>query len=163
MTTTESDDRPWIDTWLIDMLSVQNYIVNGGFGGFIVGPSHEQGGINFIRGPFEKGYLVCGNMEGFEFIMNHGSSEKYRDRIFEINDLMDDLMESHTVDSLWDAFKLTHPNVIHIDTFIEDNIYGLSSKMLLFNGDQLIVNKYSTLKYFEELYEMNLEFKPKIR
>ncbi|GAB3180410.1 hypothetical protein [Telluribacter humicola] len=138
-----------------EYLRSEGLIVDGYFGGLIIGNSHEIGGIPILSHAEGESYELVAEMEGFEFLMNVVASSKYHERITEINNELAEIKANISIEMLWNNLGEQYPELKIVNTLIEDKTTIFKSKFVLIHGQQFIVNKYSSLMYYEELYKMN--------
>lgn len=112
-------------------------------GGLLVGRSHEEGGILFwIKDGND--YVLKGEVEGYEYILNGGASSYFSEYLGLFNNHVE-----HAVDTF--KIYLPDPIVSIIDTREDEE-----AKFLLFDHqDFWIVNKHSTKGFLKTLNEMN--------
>lgn len=116
---------------------------DGSVGGYVIGNSHDEGGIKVVRETGTKGiYELILEMEGDEYIMNAMATIKYKDRLDKIN-----------------AFKKTVPSIEYNQLNDLSNVIAVKNMgmIVVSKWDQYIINKYATAKYIEELDRMNKE------
>lgn len=110
-------------------------------GGYVIGNSHEQGGIKCIVETENKGmFEVCAEIEGDEYVMNAMATIKYKDRLDEINSFY----------TLVPSIDYEHLNKLNSVVAVGD-----AGMLWLSKWPQYIINKYATAKYIEELDNMN--------
>lgn len=127
--------------------TMENYMAEGKaidatLGGLILGRSHNQGGIYFWVKK-EESYVLEGEVEGFEYILNFGATNYYSKSMHWFHKY-----EEHKHD-----FKeYTPPS--HIKLL--DTRQAIDAKFLLFDiGGFSIINKYSTKGYLNTIDQMN--------
>ena len=117
--------------------------INGTRGGLVMGNSHIEDGIHFfVR--YDDKYLLKGNMEGFEFILNCVAAEYWA----KITPLFHNFQEY-----VYDDFKEYVPNeeILLIDTRKLEN-----PKYIFFEyGNFEIINRGSTKDFLGTLDELN--------
>ncbi|MCX6218377.1 hypothetical protein [Spirosoma sp.] len=59
-------------------------IVNAAEGGLVLGPSHDDGGIQLIA-QLDNEYIWRGEMEGYEYLVNPIGTDKYHQELTNIN------------------------------------------------------------------------------
>jgi len=74
-------------------LAEKEIIIDGRNGGLVVGNSHRNGGIQMFNSIGPDNIYHVGEMEGFEFLINEKSFEKYSVDIQNINNQMRILMK----------------------------------------------------------------------
>ena len=126
----------------MDKLIENNQAINATFGGLVMGDSHDDGGIYFW---IKKGnsYVLEGELEGFEFILNFGATNYFQKATerFHQPDLHKPDFSEYTPDQ---EIKL-------IDTRSLKYL-----KYLIFeSGGFSIINKYSTKGYLKTLDRLN--------
>lgn len=116
--------------------------IDATLGGLVLGRSHSQGGIYFWVKK-ENFYVLEGEVEGYEYILNFGATNYYSkstDRFHKY--------EEHKHD-----FKEYEPPT-HIKLL--DTRQPIDAKFLLFEiGGFSIINKYSTKGYLNTIDQMN--------
>jgi hypothetical protein len=130
-----------------------NGIVDGTFGGLILGNPHSDGGIKVIRQyKDEEFYEVIAEFEGWEYILNPLATTKEMEYLTKLNSECDETSE------LFTEFEI--PNGIEIiDTRpIFENIKETNKFILLSEWSQFIINKHSTKKYLTELDNLNKKY-----
>ena len=99
---------------------------------------------------FQSGqeYHICGNMEGFEYIVNKDSTTKYKSELAQIQQstLNTEIFEDYIIPE----------DVTVLDCRIKKS-YRINAKYLVmdWNGGFSIINKRSTKKYLKELEAIN--------
>lgn len=112
-------------------------------GGLILGPSHNDGGIKFLVKTEDK-YLLEGELEGYEYILNLGAT-------FDCGDFFT-ILNNHIEHSIL-GFQDYEPT-LHIRNLDCRGI--LKPKYLVFEqGGFGIVNKFSTQGYLTSLDQIN--------
>jgi hypothetical protein len=116
--------------------------IDATYGGLVLGNSHDEGGIYFWvkRGDY---YVLEGELEGFEFILNLGANdyfkkatERFHQPELHKNDYTKYIPSKEI--KLLDTRKLNYPNYL-----------------LFESGGFAIINKYSTKGYLKTLDKMN--------
>ena len=130
-----------------------NGIVDGTFGGLILGNTHSEGGIKVIRQyKKEELYEIIAEFEGWEYIINPLATNKETEYLTKLN--------SEFVDTKEKFIEYEIPNGIEIiDTKpIFENIKETNKLILLDEWSQFIINKHSTKKYLIELDNLNKKY-----
>ncbi len=130
-----------------------NGIIDGTFGGLILGNSHSDGGIKVIRQyQNEELYEVIAEFEGWEYILNPLATTKEKEYLTKLNSEFTDAKEEFT--------EYEIPNGIEIiDTRpIFENLKETNKIILLNEWSQFIINKHSTKKYLTELDNLNKKY-----
>lgn len=118
-------------------------IVDGRSGGLVLGRTHEDSGIFLIQ-EVQDHFVFAAEMEGWEYLMCPQATEKYFDRLNEINnDRHSDLCEVRITE---------HTRIINTHALGHDKLIWMS------NYNQFIVSRAATQRHFSELEEMNNEF-----
>lgn len=140
-----------------------NLVVNLSAGGLVIGNLHENGGIPIFRGPYleDRTYRFDAEMEGCEFVMNAGATIKYEDQIKRINSEMAAIMQTSKFEILVKTLFNDNSTILVNSAMIEDadENKGFTSRFVLFHETQFVVNRFSSMIYYHELYRMNAEFK----
>lgn len=128
-------------------------IIDGTFGGLILGNYHAEGGIKVIRQyKDEELYEVVAEFEGWEYLLNPLATTKEVNYLQKIN--------SEFVGSKEEFTEYEVPNDIKvIDTRpIFKNIKETNKLIILREWSQFIVNKHSTKKYLTQLDDLNKKY-----
>lgn len=141
----EINQRFFISTQTFSSLFNVGLIADARCGGLVIGRSHNQGHIPLIR-VADEGYEVFANMEGLEFIVNADASIKFADELLNINSQKGALPFGNF------DFKETLPRII--------DARAQTTKMVLTDGSQMIVNRLATQRNIERLIEINESFNP---
>lgn len=114
-------------------------------GGLVVGRSHAEGNIYMIRQCANiVAYEDCSNMEGGEYIINHGACLLHKDRIEYINSF------------LFREYNVDMEEVCRTPLIITQRLDSDKDRLLLIdNRGQFIVNKHATCVFLKELNEIN--------
>lgn len=127
--------------------TMEDYIKKGlaidaTMGGLIIGRSHDEGGIYFWVKENDH-YVLDGEVEGFEYILNFGATNYYSK--------ITDRFHQHG-EHKHDFVAYNPPSHIKI----LDTIHPIEPRFLLFDcGGFSIINKYSTKGYLDTIDEMN--------
>ncbi|OAV63499.1 hypothetical protein Barb6XT_03133 [Bacteroidales bacterium Barb6XT] len=114
---------------------------DGSIGGLVLGRRHSEGSIYGVRETNGGKMELIMNMEGGEYLMNAMATDKYSDRLNEINQYVSNEPE------------IQKDRIEKLSCVIDaGNNYGF---IQFSNYDQFIVNRNATAKYLEELDEMN--------
>lgn len=111
------------------------------YGGLIIGNSHEEGGIISLSGTDQ--YFSVNELEGGEYIMCATATERYIDRLTEINQYKGPYKKpcEHSLSSLFSCIRMSS-----------------ASECLLLSGyNHFVVNKSATSFYLSELDSINKE------
>ncbi|WP_445749941.1 hypothetical protein [Polaribacter sp.] len=132
------------DEYVSKLISEKN-IIDGRYGGLLLGDPHEFGGIKFLYS-FPEGLRVYGEVEGFEFIVNRDSAEIFRNLITEINNSERDKKEPFVEYDIPSYIKIINAKTDKLD-----------SKYIILDrrGGYSIINKHSTKIYLKELNDIN--------
>lgn len=118
-------------------------------GGFIKAPSHNEGGIKLLW-PDNDRYLICSELEGYEFIMTPNITKIAENELKQINEVY--LSSKPT---LFDPYPIPS-NVTIIDgsnTLINGAEFP---RFLISSGQpQFIINKFSTKEFYDILEGLN--------
>ena len=118
--------------------------IDGRNGGYLLGNSHDEGGIISLY-QYPEGFRIFGEVEGHEYIINRDSAEIHRARIGEINNYDRDFAN-------FQEYELPE-NVKIIDARMKNNRY----KYLLLDirGGFAIINRHSTKVHLNEIEIIN--------
>lgn len=125
------------------LLFYEGHIIDARAGGLVLGRNHNKDDIPMFA-PVAPGiFQVLGLMQGGEFLINSNSAGKHSKRIEEINRNNDD--EYTPITSL----------IIneHSRVFNANGIKGDLS--LLIDSGSYIINRSATIRYYEELVDLN--------
>lgn len=114
--------------------------INLSNGGLVIGKSHEEGGIKLCKRIGDK-YYYFADMEGYEFIVNPYSTQKYMERLKEINSY-NEKTELGPLDN--------NKTYSYFD-------FGEYDIALISDYNQFIINKNASMKFLDELTDMNNE------
>ncbi len=119
-----------------------NQAIDATYGGLVLGKSHDDGGIYFWvkRGEY---YVLEGELEGLEFILNLGANDYFKNAIErfhqpKLHELDYSNYEPDNKIKVLDTRKLNYPNYLLFET-----------------GGFAIINKFSTKGYLNTLNQMN--------
>ena len=121
-------------------------VFNGENGAFVLGNSHDYGGIHLIQLDVEKKIVkYAGEMEGFEYLSSPIKSELQKQEYLEINKLSPEIT---------DLEELIIPeNLNIIDT------RNIETPIILVSVyEQFIVNKKSSIKNIEKIIEIEKKY-----
>ncbi|MDP1813615.1 MAG: hypothetical protein Q8K92_04125 [Leadbetterella sp.] len=131
-----------------NILKDSGTIINGYKGGLVLAPGHDRQGAGMIIQSGDE-FKITGQIEGWEFIVNHLATERYMKRLDEINN---ELKESYVK---FDGFEIP-VGTITIDLMpTPGNFLQRMKHVFLGEHPVYIINKHSTQKYIEELNEIN--------
>lgn len=150
------------DKETFDDLYENNLILNSYYGGLVIGRSHQNGGIPVIIQKSEDIFECIAEIEGFEFIFNVAASSIFKNKVLEINNELSTLQNKFTVDELWVNLGVNHKELRYLDANISESETLFKTKYIWIHGTQFIMNKLSSLYYYDLLYSMNHECKEKI-
>lgn len=124
-------------------------------GGLVIGISKNRGGIQVYQFDKNENLSHAGDMENFQFIVNSFASLKYNEKLVKMNGEMEKIRKRHSINSLF--LKLTSSreslNVIYA---IDERYKGCVTSMnISVEQNQFVMNKYSSLFYFDELTKLN--------
>ena len=126
----------------MDELIKKGLAIDGTLGGLILGRSHDDGGIYFWTKE-DSFYVLKGEVEGFEYILNFGATKYYSkitDRFHCYDEHKNDFVE-----------YIPPAGIKILDTRTD-----FEPKFLLFDFDDFsIINKYSTKGYLKTIDTMN--------
>jgi len=117
--------------------------VDGTQGGLILGPSHDDGGINMLVRKEGKYYLE-GEVEGGEYVFNWGATERYKGLMPILNNPTQHKRPTYT--------PVEIPQGISI---INARQHGLAKFIIFECGGFAIFNKFSTAGYLQTLENLN--------
>lgn len=122
-------------------------IVDGRLGGLILGPSHAEGGIYFMFA-YSYGFVLFGEVEGYEFIVNRESNAKNKSEIARINNIQRDASNDFAPFFVDDSIRT-------IDARCANPKYAAKYILLDMLGGFAIVNKHSTKLHLDKLNLIN--------
>lgn len=143
-------DQKFSNETVTDLLAT-GHAVDGAAGGLILGRSHDEGGIYFLKNLGDC-YRLIGEVEGYEYILNIAASYLVRNSFKDINDRKRDWQEPFAEYIPADSTRV-------IDTRLPiGSLY--EAKYILFEGrgQQAIINKHSSLVYLRQLDELNRQY-----
>ena len=132
-------------------LSNKGFIMDGTSGGLVIGPSHEEGGIQYLSS-FGDHFKIMGELEGYEYIFNIATAALIRNIFSELNNRQRDFSPT---------FQAFIPEKHHtiIDARLSGNEKYRSKFIFIENRmSQAIINKYSVAKNLEYLDKLNRSF-----
>jgi hypothetical protein len=127
------------------------YVVDVRPGGLVLGRHTKEDDIPMYKGIAAGLLQLTGVMQGGEFILNWRASGVYRDRLFEINGYTDGDYKPLTSLSLKAGTRIFNTNGMRGED---------SNLAILVDGDQFVVNRAATIKYLDELEEINNSISP---
>lgn len=129
----------------IDVLIKNNDFIDGRSGGLILGNSHKNGGVLFLY-QFPEGFRVFGEVEGYEYVLNKESTDKYRPILKNIANFDRDFTPNFEPYEIPNGIKI-------IDARKTEN----ESKYVLLDtrGGFAIINKYSTKLHLTKIDFLN--------
>lgn len=115
--------------------------LDGIHGGYIMGPSHAEGGVRVLTLDNDTFYTGEYEFEGGEYLVNPWATEKFRIRLEEINQYkgIARLVRDKDIACLRKVLPIKHEY----------------SMILISNFPQFIINKIATSIFLEELDEIN--------
>jgi hypothetical protein len=121
-------------------------VFNGENGGFVLGNSHDYGGIHLIQLDVEKNIVkYVGEMEGFEYLSSPIKSELQKQEYLEINKLTPEI---------GDLKELIIPKNMNII-----DVRNIEVPVILVSVyDQFIINKKSSIKNIEKIIEIEKKY-----
>lgn len=130
-------------------------VVDGSFGGLILGNSHSDGGIYVIRQhQTEPIFEIIAEFEGYEYLMHPGATADHLDYLTKING------EFTNVETLPFEYYDVPANINVLDTWpIMKNIKETNKIIILGDYQQFIVNRHSSKKYLIELDNLNEKYR----
>ena len=120
----------------------QGRAIDATMGGFILGRSHDEGGIYFWvkKGDF---YSLEGEVEGYEYILNFGATSFFKESTKRFHEY-----EKHKQE-FKEYLPLPHVKVL-------DTRHEIEPKFLLVDDNEFsIINKHSTKGYLNTIDKMN--------
>ncbi len=124
----------------------EGFAIDGRLGGYVVGRSHEEGGIKcFIE--TDEGFELIAEIEGGEYIINGGGAAEFEKELASLNALYD------TESSLEEPVCISEYTCVY-------NTKGTQEKILWVSGGGFIMNKYATRKYFQLIEKINFSSNP---
>jgi hypothetical protein len=127
-------------------LLINGFALDARLGGYIVGRSHEEGGIKCFTEINEQFELIA-EIEGGEYIINGGCAEEFEEQLRALNSTYDPQPNPE------EALCLSQYSVVY-------NTSGTQEKILWVSGGGFILNKYATQKYFNIVEKMNFISNP---
>lgn len=126
-------------------LLMEGSLIDARAGGLIIGRDDAAEDIPMLSLVSFGIFQICGLMQGGEYMLNVSASTKYMERIKEINSY-NDKKNYKALSSL---------KIMNSTSVINTNVNPGKILLLVDNG-QFIVNRAATVKYYEELEEMNI-------
>lgn len=124
----------------------EGFAIDARLGGYVVGRSHEEGGIKcFIE--TDEGFELIAEIEGGEYIINGGGAAEFEKELASLNALYD------TESSLEEPVCISEYTCVY-------NTKGTQEKILWVSGGGFIMNKYATRKYFQLIEKINFSSNP---
>lgn len=141
-----------LEEGFLRFLVANNLIVESHKGGLVMGPSHQDGGIQIIT-LGENDCFWNSEMEGWEYIINPSSSATHGDELKKING-------AHN--RLTDQLNFTEYDVPdHITILdcspVEINGVLFTRWLLQYSTSQWIISRESTKRHLERLNQINKE------
>lgn len=130
----------------IHKLNDLKIVFNGENGGFVLGNSHDKGGIHLLQPDIDRNVIkYAGEMEGYEYLSSPLKSKQHLNELLKINSLASDIDSTK---------KITIPeNCNVIDTS------DIDIPLILLSGfKQFIINKKSTFNYITEIIEIEKKY-----
>ena len=130
----------------IHKLNDLKIVFSGENGGFVLGNSHDNGGIHLLQLDIDKNVIkYAGEMEGYEYLSSPLKSKQHLNELFKINSLTNDIDINK---------QITIPESCNIiDTS------GIEVAVILLSGlKQFIINKKSTFNYIKEIIEIEKKY-----
>ena len=142
---TKHYNKELLSTEFIDGLIKNNDFIDGRNGGLVLGNSHNNSGIIFLY-QFPEGFRVFGEIEGYEYVLNKASTDKYRSVLKDIGGFDRDFTPEFI------PYKI--PKGIKI---IDARKNEIESKYVLLDtrGGFAIINKYSTKLHLTKIDCLN--------
>jgi hypothetical protein len=125
---------------------MHGHVIDARTGGYVIGRSHEEGGIKCVV-EIEEGFQVVAEIEGSEFVINAHAATLYKEDIDVLNSDFD------TSVNLEDPIQISKYTSVY-------NTSGTYEKVLWLPLNCYIVNRYATHKYFEVLEKLNFLSNP---
>lgn len=129
-------------------LVLKGWVIDTRAGGYVLGRSHEQGNIymfRFVYNSSESKISFDGNLEGGEYIVNYGAYIANKERFDEINKFYD-----QTYNIEFDKIKMSSKTRI-----FNAHATPYDKLLLIDNQNIMLINKFATAKYFEEIEHLN--------
>ncbi|MDO1450403.1 hypothetical protein Q0590_29275 [Rhodocytophaga aerolata] len=122
------------------------FAIDARLGGYVVGRSHEEGGIKcFIE--TEEGFELIAEIEGGEYIINGGGASQFEKELASLNAMY--ASEPASAESL----AISEYSTVY-------NTRGSQEKLLWVSGGGFIMNKYATRQYFQIIEKINFSSNP---
>lgn len=122
---------------------INGWVVDGRSGGLVIGRSHDDGNIYFVTESPDNKFVISGHVEGDKYILNYSATEVHESRLLEMNEFYDEQYD-YKNKNISSSTRVINTHAEPYDKFI-----WIDSKRTM------IVNKYATAKYFDELEEIN--------
>lgn len=139
----------------VEELIKKGLVVSGVKGGLVAGNLHENGGVPIIHGNFEIGFYYYAEMEGFEFVVNRVSSQKYKDELIHLNNKMSELENKYQFIDLFNLITNQNPELVYLDLRSDEKSLPFQLKYLHLIDGEFIVNRFSTMAYIKRIIEIN--------
>jgi len=141
--TTTGQEIIFLENSDVHELVRNKYAIVSTKGGLVLGNFHTEGGVHILT-PFNDGFRYVLEMEGYEFLMNNKSTDKYHSFIESIN-----AEANHDINGV--------PKPFHVPRHIRKiDLSGLKFQILVIPyARHFIVNRTATEKNLELINEMN--------
>ena len=84
-------NKDFVQSEYLEFLLKNNLIIEGIKGGLVIGNSHDDNGINFIRAYNDYEYYVSHEIEGFEYLMGVYPTNSHLSKLEKINNYCPDI------------------------------------------------------------------------
>lgn len=130
----------------IHKLNELKIIFNGQNGGFVLGNSHDVGGIHLLQHDVDKNIVkYSGEMEGFEYLSSPLKSEQHLNELSQINNLNTEIDINKEI-SIPKNCNIIDTSNIEIPV------------ILLSEYKHFIIKKSSTFNYFDKILEIEEKY-----
>ena len=130
----------------IHKLNDLKILFNGENGGFVLGNSHDDGGIHLLQLDIEKNIVkYAGEMEGYEYLSSPLKSELHSNELIKINNLTLEIDPNK---------KITLPKTCNIIDASDIDV----PVILLSGYKQFIINKKSSFNFINEIIEIEKKY-----
>ncbi|AEI46901.1 hypothetical protein [Runella slithyformis] len=142
----ERDGINFLTANAVAYLMEQKLIVEAPKGGLILGPSHNEGGVNVFRWENDE-FPIVAEFEGWEYLANPFFTAQYSQQLEAINSEFDGTAP-------FTEYEIPS-NIQLLD--LRPNQQGLRKWLILGKAAQWIINRHSTQKHLDWLHKTNQE------
>ena len=145
----QEDNGIFIKKKYVDEFLKEGLMVNGTYGGLVIGNSHENNGVMIVRITSLGRALIANEMEGLEYLFSPKATSLHIDKLKQLN------MEND-IDEIEKSFNSEDISIIDARPKIVNGL--LVSKLIAIGyDDQFVMNKKSSLMHLEKIDLMNKE------